>query len=134
MATKKPVPGKLGAKIDHLYALEVAIEKLTTEYKSKVALLQAKYDKLEEELFNEVTKDELEGAAGKTAKVVIKRDIVATVSDWEVFCRYLVRNKSFDLITRKVSNPAYRARLEAGKQVPGLTPFTKVSIHLSKLK
>lgn len=128
------IADKLGAKIDALYALELEIDKLTAAHKTKIAPLQAKFKKLEDELFEEVTKDELEGATGKTAKIDIKRDTVASVSDWEAFCKYLIRNKAFDLITRKVSNPAYRARLEAGKQVPGLFPFTNVSLKLTKLK
>lgn len=121
---------KLGTKIDQLFKLK---QKIKVE-EEKVKKLKASYKEKEDELMNSVDKESLNGAAGKLAKVSIKKSVVANITDWPTFCKYMSRNKAWDMVQKRISSPAYRARLEDKKKVPGLEPFTKVSLSMTKIK
>lgn len=64
--------------------------------------------------------------------VSIKELIVAKVDDWEKFYDYIKETGDFHLLERRPANVAFREMLEAEQEVPGVSPFTKRSISLTK--
>ncbi len=64
----------------------------------------------------------------------IKETIVANVDDWELFYEWLYQTKSGHMLERRVANIAFREMMELGEDVPGLEPFTKKTISLTKGK
>ena len=64
------------------------------------------------------------------ASVSITTSVVADVKEWDSFYAFIAKNKFFHLLQRRVSEPAYRELLDAGKKVPGVLPFTKKKLNV----
>lgn len=119
---------KIGTKVDRLYKLK----ELRRETKKKLDELVSKEFKLTEEIINELPKDKLEGAVGRIAKCAINKKAVPTVEDWPKFYKYILRNKATDMLQRRISSAAWEERIKAGKKVPGVKSFNKISLSITK--
>lgn len=129
-AKKLVVPAKVGEAVDLLDRLRdarKAAEAATAAMKAEEALLET-------EIFRKFKKAELEGARGRRAQCSISRSEVPVFEDQIAFNRYVLRTKSLDLFQNRLSVEAVRERWAAGKAVPGVGKFTKVRLHLSKVR
>jgi hypothetical protein len=72
------------------------------------------------------------GAVGKTHKVEVIRGVKPVVKDWPAFFAYMAKFKAWDMVQRRVSEPALQARIDDGKTVPGWEPFNTVKVSLTK--
>ena len=91
------------------------------------------YDRLADKMLEQMQADGVTMTGDKAvATATIQKSVVAQVTDWEKFYRYVSRNKAFFLLHKRVSDPAYREILESrrGKDIPGTEPFTKVKLGL----
>lgn len=122
-ATKAPPLGKL---IDHLWS----IREKKRELEAAVKDLDGKISSAEAELMEALNAAGLEKAAGTKASISVTTTTVANVIDWDEFGKYILKNKFLHLLQRRVSDPAYRELLEAGKKVPGTEPFAKKRLNL----
>ena len=120
---------KLGTKIDQLYRLKLKMEEAQRAAKK----LEDKYNEEKEVMLNTISKEELGGTTGKLARISVVKSVVPTVEDWNDLYKYIYRNKAWDMLQRRVSSKAYKERLDAGKKVPGVKSFTKVSLRVNKL-
>ena len=66
------------------------------------------------------------------ATAAITRTTVAQVTDWDEVYKYVKKTGEFDLLQKRMSDVAYRERLDAGKPVPGTEPFIVVNLSLTK--
>lgn len=57
---------------------------------------------------------------------------VASVKDWDAFEQYIYENHALYLLQRRASDPAYRELLASDGDIPGVEPFTKTSVSLTK--
>jgi len=127
MATKvKARPASTGALIDQLWAARE--EKRTLE--AQVKEVEATIDDLQKNLMERLEAEGLDKATGTKGSVSISTNTVAAVEDWDAFWAYIIKNKYTHLLQRRVSDPAYRELLEAGKKVPGVQPFMKRTLNL----
>lgn len=125
------VPKTIGGAIDLLYEVrgkrfeaQHAMEKEKTQ-ESLIELL----------IFEKFGKSELEGAKGKAAQASISRKDVPTIDDDEKFFGHIKKHpEDIDLLQRRLSTEACKLRFEAGKTIPGVGIFTKVSLSLTKRK
>ena len=90
------------------------------------------YNAKEKELFNAMKDAKLEKASGKNYTASIGKATHASVTDWNKLYAYIKKNAAWDLLQRRVSGKAYRDRLENGKKVAGVEPFTKMSMSLKE--
>lgn len=124
------VPANVGAAIDLL-------DKMRDERKAvaaKVDAMKKQENELEEAIFNKFKKQELEGARGLRAQCSISRSEVPTADEWEKIDGWIIKNKALDLLQRRLSVEAVRERWKDGVAIPGVGKFTKISLHLSKVK
>ena len=131
------VTKKIGTKIDHLQNIRLKLDEVDVEIKKhevKKQKIKEKYVDKEDEIWNSFTKEELDGAFGKTASVEIKREIFPSVKDWPKFYTYIAKNKAWDMLQKRTSSTAYRDRLKDGKKIPGVEKFTKVTLKLKAKK
>ena len=56
---------------------------------------------------------------------------VARVQDWEQLYSYIKENNAFDLLQRRVSNPAWRDRLENEEKLDFIEPFTQKALRVT---
>lgn len=125
---KTPVP-TMGALIDSIWAAREEKRRLEAEIKKIEAVIGEHQTQLMERMEAEGT----DKAQGSKASVSISKNVVADVKDWDAFWPYIAKNKFFHLVQRRVSDPAYRELLEAGKNVPGVEPFTKHTLTVRSL-
>lgn len=123
-AEAKPVP--LGALIDQAFALREKKRELEAAIKG----IEGEASELEAKIMEGMESQGLDKMSGVTASVSISTNTVANVVDWDAFWAYIHKMKYGHLIQRRVSDPAYRELLEAGKKVPGVEPFSKRRLNL----
>ena len=124
-AVKTRAPS-VGAVIDQIWATREEKRRLEAQVKET----SLKIEELETTLMERLEKEGLEKAAGSKASVSIGTSVVADVQDWDAFWVYILKNKYTHLLQRRVSEPAYRELLDAGKKVPGVQPFTKRKLNI----
>ena len=124
--TVKTRAPSVGAVIDQIWAVREEKRRLEAQVK-EVAL---KIEELETALMERLEAEGLDKATGTKASVSVGTSVVADVQDWDAFWVYILKNKYTHLLQRRVSEPAYRELLDAGKKVPGVQPFTKRKLNV----
>ena len=126
---------RIGLQIDRLWKQKEKVKLAQDEVKKmedKLAKVTAKFVEYEAEIFTEFGDTALEGAIGSLAKVKIIKTQLPTVKDWNKVYKFIHRTKSFDLLQKRMSSVAWRARFEDKKLVPGTECFTKKTLSLTK--
>ena len=132
MVAKTPTRTKgptMGSLIDAMWAAREEKRRLEAQVKE----VSVKIDELQQQLMERMEAEGTDKAQGSKASVSITKNVVADVKDWEAFGAYVIKNKFIHLLQRRVSEPAYRELLEAGKKVPGVEPFTKHNLTVRSL-
>lgn len=128
----KPTPSPtmtLGAATDKMWALREEKRLLAVEEKRINTELAA----LETTIFGLMDAQDTRKAEGKKAGISIGEAVVGNVEDWDAFWPYIVKNKYFHLVQKRVSDPGLRELWEKGKVVPGVQPFTKRTLSVRSL-
>ena len=105
------------------------------ELQKKVDELKAEESALTEYIINNLPKSE-GGAVGRKVRVTIVQKQVPQVKDWDAFYEYIRKNAKkggFALLNRAVNRSAVREIWEDGKKVPGVEPFTTLTLSINKL-
>lgn len=124
------IPESLALCADLLYTTReerLKIDKVVEELKSREAQLR-------EHLINNLPKSDASGVSGAVASATIKQKEEPVVEDWDSLYKYISRHKAWDLLQRRVSGPAVKARWEDKKVVPGVGMIIVPSISLTKVK
>ncbi len=123
------LPKTLGACADKLYRLREQRQ----DAQKVVDKLKSQETELKVHLINTLPKSDLQGAIGKKARVKITTKDVGNIKDWDKFCKYMSKNKAWDLVQRRVSAKALKDRWDEGKKIPGVEPFRVVDVSLTKV-
>lgn len=123
------IPKTLGACADKLIALREKKAKLAAAVKD----IEKEERALKDHLIDNLPKSDAQGVVGKKAKVMIKSKQVPSVKDWGLLYKYIKRTNSWDLLQKRPSAPAWKARVEEGKRIPGVEAFTVVDVSITKL-
>lgn len=121
-------PDTIGKCIDLLY--EMRAERLAIQ--KTVNTAKASEAKLEAHIIDTFGKSEIDGAKGHTATAALRTDTVVNLVDWDAFIGWAALPENRDCIHRQPGSTAVKARWAAEKQVPGVEPFRKVSLSLTK--
>ncbi len=118
----------IGAKIDKLYKIKLKIALAN----KKVDAIKLEYKKLEDEIYDELSTEKLEVSEGKLGRASRKKENTPTVTNWNKLHEYIVENDAFDLLQKRVSSTAFRARWDEKVKIPGVKKFKKTSLNLTK--
>ena len=124
--TKTPTTLLKGTTVDKLVSLRNKKRDLEVSVKS----LEVQIEDLQSQLLEEMEAAGVDKFSGKLGTVSISTNVVANVEDWDALYPYIAKNKLWHLLQRRVSDPAYRELLDAGKKVPGVQPFSKKRLNL----
>lgn len=133
MAEKKKVykfPKAIGACADLLWSLQ---EKRRAAQKVADAI-EEEEKALKAHIIQVLPKSETTGVSGKLANVKAVTKTVAQVENWDDVWKYIYKNKSSDLLQKRLNQAAVDARWENGKQIPGVGEFHVVTLSLTKVK
>ena len=114
-------------KIKSMNINELIEQRATVKDKSAVLTAQLKElnktkDELDYQLLNSLDAQGLSRTANDKASVSINQDTVPEVTDWDAFYAYVLEQKDFSLLQRRVSSTAYKELLKLEESVPGLQP------------
>ncbi len=139
MASKKlkppevqPLPETLGECIDMAYKARTARLEYERAVEEEVSRLKAAEERINTHILEKFSKGDIEGAKGKLATASLNRVTVADVKDWTAFFKWVAKTDSWDMIQKRANDKAYRDRLEAKVKVPGVVPFSKTKLSLTK--
>ena len=121
----KPVAAN-GATVDQLIKLREKKRDLEASVKS----LEGQIEDMQSQLLEQMEASGTDKLSGKLGTASISTSVVANVEDWDALYPYIAKNKLWHLLQRRVSDPAYRELLDAGKKVPGVQPFNKKRLNL----
>jgi hypothetical protein len=122
-------PKTLGACVDGYYRLrETRIAKAR-----EVEALRSREAAYVDHVLKTFSKDDLQGARGRIASASRFLRVVPTVEDWNKLYRHIKRTGDFDLLHRRVSDVAARARWDEKKVIPGVGQFTVVSLSVTRI-
>lgn len=89
---------------------------------------------LREHMIAAFKKDQLKGAKGSGRSLSIVTQVVPNLTDWPSFFKFASRKGNDDLLQRSVKTDAWRERVDAGKEVPGVTSFTRVGLRVDRVR
>jgi hypothetical protein len=129
MVTKPFSPPKeIGACADLLFSLKAERAKLTKSVKD----LEEREALIKNYIIATLPKSST-GVSGKVAHARVVTREVPHVEDWALFYKYVLKTKDFSLLQRRIGEKAIEERWEAKKAVPGITPFTIVTVSITKV-
>ena len=119
-----------GQRVDFYYAADAHRKEINRDAKAMEEFLA----KLGKWFMQQLPENDTTGVAGKTARIQIKKDVVARVVDWPKFYAYIKKNNAFELLNRAVNTKSVKERWDSKKQVPGVDKFDIKKVSLTKIK
>lgn len=120
----------IGTMIDNLDKIRERKRALDEQVKD----LETQYRELSEQILARLAEQGLPKASGRRATVSRSETIVGQLEDWEALTKYISRTKNYQLFERRISAAAFRELFEKKGEVPGVKPFTKVTLKHTSLK
>jgi hypothetical protein len=118
----------LGALIDRLTELKVQ----RSYHEKQSEKLTAEMTQVEADIIHAMAEQHLEQAAHGGTKVVPKDHTYPHVEDWAKFYEFIKRENYMHLLIKRVSETGYRELLDLGREVPGVVPFVKTKLSVTK--
>lgn len=117
--------GDLIDQMTHLKLQRKHHEDLAADFATKIS-------KIEEQIIHALADAKLESADHGGTRVTPKEHVYAHVEDWERFYQFLHDEQYYHLLERRVSVTGYRELLDLGREVPGVVPFKKLKLSVTK--
>jgi hypothetical protein len=121
---------KLNDKIDEMFLLRERKRGLEGQVKE----VNAEIAQCQEDLMRRLDEVGTATARGSMASIVITENVVPNIDDWGAVSEWVVENDAVYLLHRRVSAGPWKELMDAGQNVPGITPYTKRAISLTKLR
>lgn len=99
----------------------------------QVKLIESEYAGLEAALMARLATEQTDKGSGQRASASITKTVTGNIVEFEDLCKFIKRTGYFHLFQRRLSDPAYRELLDAGKTVPGVEKFVKSRVNLRVL-
>jgi len=116
--------------------LKLKLEPIDQDYQKKTHKIKEEIKEIEDTLLGDFSDYDFEQLKTSKAKVTVSKNTVSNIEDWDKFISYLFKykRKVMDILPRKVLTKACRARWDAGKNIPGIAPFTVRRITITPSK
>lgn len=123
-----PDPTPVGELIDIYY--RVREERKIIRERDKE--LTRKMDVLQLAIIEKLDAERSDLGRGKVATGSVQENIIGTMKDYESFSQFVYRHKALHLLDKRINSAAYRKELEVRGEVPGVEPFTKRVLSVTK--
>ncbi len=118
----------IGQAINSLYNMRESRLRIERQVKE----MKANELEMRNAIFEWLATNNLTKASGTDATASIKVSAVPLVEDWDTLHIHIQQTGEFDLLQRRISVTAWRARSEDGIIVPGVNKVEDVDISLTK--
>lgn len=100
--------------------------------KAAIKAVNAEYETLHDELIRTCDGAGTVSARGTKASIVITETQLPRIEDWGLVSEWIMENDALYLCHRRISSGPWKELRDSGQNVPGITPFTKRAISLTK--
>lgn len=121
----EPEIGDLIDKMTELKVQKAFHEKQAEAFGKEINLV-------EEAIIHALSDAKLESASHGGTKVTPKEHTYAHVEDWSKFYDFIHNEQYYHLLEKRVSVTGYRELLDLGREVPGVIPFKKLKLSVTK--
>jgi len=121
---------KLDEEIDKMFMLREQKKGLETQVKE----VNEEIKQCEQNLLARLDEVGTTTARGTLASVVKTESLVPRIIDWGLVSDYIMENDAVYLCHRRISSGPWRELRDAGTDIPGIEPYTKIAISLTKLR
>lgn len=118
----------LGSMIDILSNLK----KRKAYHQKEVDDIAVDIEKVENDIIHLMVEMKLDKAAYNGVTIAPKEHTYAHVEDWAQLYKFIEDEHYLHLLEKRVSVTGYRELLELGRQVPGVVPFVKTKLSVTK--
>lgn len=120
---------KIDEKIDEMYMLRERKRGLEAQLKECVAEIT----ECQTWLITRYKEVGTSTAKGVLASATITETLVPQIEDWGQVQEWVMENDAIYLLHRRISSGPWKELQDAGTDVPGIEPYTKVAISLRKI-
>jgi len=106
---------------------------LRLQMEKETARVQKAEARVREHIIANLSKSSDTGAAGLKYRAQIVTKQRPTVSDFQAFGDFVMRNGRLDLLQRRINDKAVMEMLDAGEKVAGVEKMTVVDVSITKL-
>jgi hypothetical protein len=121
---------KLNDEIDKMFKLREKKKELIAETKE----IGKQIDECEQKLLARLDEVGSTTARGTLASIVKTESLLPVIDDWGEVSDWIMENDAIYLCHRRISSGPWKELRDAGTIIPGITPFTKTAISLTKLR
>ena len=119
--------------VEKYIALRDAKAALAKKFKENVAVLDAPMEKIEAMILKEFGKQGIESARTDSGTAYKSVRTSATVADWEAILGYIVENRAWEMLERRVSKEAVVAfREEHDDLPPGVNYREEITLNVRR--
>jgi hypothetical protein len=119
----------MAEKADKLFTVRnqrLALQKQAEELQSVETALRA-------ELIESIEKNNATGVSGQLVRVSVVHKRVPRATDWAALWKYIADTGSFDLMQRRLSDPAVKERWTDNQEVPGVEAVDVTDLSMNKV-
>lgn len=120
---------KLDEMIDQMFLLREQKRGLESQVKE----VNQQISDLQQELLGTMNAVGTDYARGSLASASMTETVVPQIEDWGKVADWVMENDAIYLLHRRVSSGPWKELRDAGTDVPGIEPYTKVAISLRRL-
>lgn len=129
-AQKKLAKKAGGSKLAKSLLQLLAFKKQLKKIEAQASPLKKKMEDLANQVIQRYSEDDLTSVKLKGGSVTRVQQVVPQLDDFAAFLEYVQKNDAPELLHKRVTADAYRERTEAGEIIPGVSPFTRVSLRI----
>lgn len=130
---KKAFPKTPGGLADAMYKQDQVIKEINRTLTEAKAFRK----ELEEHAFTVFKNQDLEGARGKAGQASISHTLVPQVEtpdDWLKVFRWIMKNKDFSILQKRLAVTHIRELWDDSVNIPGVKPYAKIGLSVTKVK
>lgn len=117
-------------KIQRLFTLKNRIETIKAQ---QIKPIEDEFNRLKDELLADLVESGEDKISLKgVGSIGVNKAIVPNKTDWTAFTDYVRENNAFYLMNKVVNTAAFREANNMGESIPGVEPFEKYSLSVTK--
>lgn len=90
------------------------------------------YEEIKDEILLKMKAEETTVLQAHGITIRLNTSLVPQIKDWDSLEKFILRHKRLDLFQRRISVTTYRELIEERKEVPGIEPFEKFSLSVTR--
>ena len=129
-----PKPQKFPATLPLCIKRYAALVEKLEELGAMFQPINKEVEALRAHMLDNFKKSELDGMKAYGQSLALIKTVVPTIANFGEFLKYAMKKGNEDLLQKSVNTPAWRERMNDGKQVPGVKPFDRVALRITKVQ